>query len=58
VSAPAVIIRLELEASPHIYLDTIHSGEEARLRDWIERHPDYVALIRRAQQIAEQERAA
>jgi hypothetical protein len=34
---PAIVIRLELERSPVVYVDAQHQGDVERLYDWIER---------------------
>jgi hypothetical protein len=53
-----VLIRLELEAAPRVIVDTVYEGEEDRLRDWFEAHPEQLELIQRAQELAAIERAA
>jgi hypothetical protein len=35
MSAPAIVIRLELERRPVVYLDTEGDDEAARLNDWL-----------------------
>jgi hypothetical protein len=57
VSPPAITIRIALEAAPVIYRDFSNEGEERRMLDWINAHPAYAALIRRALELAERERA-
>jgi hypothetical protein len=58
VSAPSVHIVLELEATPRVYCDYLHDGEEDRMRDWLAGHDDYLELIDRALELATRERAA
>lgn len=58
MSAPAVIVRLELEHAPVVYWDVVGEGEMCRLVDWLERHPNQLNLVERAREIAERERAA
>jgi hypothetical protein len=48
VSTPAVVIRLEIERRPVVYLDTVSDGEETRLTDWLDAHPEQQALVDRA----------
>jgi hypothetical protein len=48
-TAPALIIRLELEGAPSVYVDTANRHEEARLTQWLaETRPEYGALAARA----------
>lgn len=59
MNAPALYIRLELEARPVVYLDTIDPSEESRLTDWLtEAKPEYGALAARALELADEMRAA
>jgi hypothetical protein len=48
MSAPALIIRLEVEAAPRLVCDVISESEEERLIDWIDAHPELVDLVVRA----------
>jgi hypothetical protein len=48
VNAPAVVIRIELERRPVVYVEAGDDGEDARLRDWVTAHPRYAALVARA----------
>jgi hypothetical protein len=48
VSAPAILIRLELEAAPRLLVEALSEQEHDRLVDWLETHPDYLELVRRA----------
>jgi hypothetical protein len=54
VSAPAIVIRLELEASPRVIVDALHEGECERLHWWFEEHAEQLELIRRAYEIADE----
>jgi hypothetical protein len=58
MSAPAVVIRLELEALPKVLVDALDEREHTRLIDWIEAHPAYQQLIAEALELERQERAA
>jgi hypothetical protein len=59
VTPPAIVIRLELEAAPHVYVHDLDEAEEARLGDWIrEARPQYGDLISRALALAEKAKAA
>ena len=57
MSAPAVVIVLRLEEPAVVAIDCLDDAEEARLRDWVNAHPAFVALIARAL-AAKRERAA
>jgi hypothetical protein len=48
MTAPAIIIRLELEAAPRLQVDALSEREQQRILDWIATHPDYVRLIEAA----------
>ena len=52
MSPPAVLIRLELEASPRVIVDAMYEGEMERLHDWFEAHPLHLELIHRAHELA------
>jgi hypothetical protein len=52
MNAPAIIIRLELEAPPRIYSDCATDGERARLLDWLVAHTDLCALVNAARKTA------
>ena len=58
VSAPAILILVQLETAIRVAWDCLNEGDELRLRDWIDAHPDYGPIIARALELAEQERAA
>ena len=44
---PAVVIRLELEARPAVYIYAEHEGDALRLEDWLNAHPSYRDLLAR-----------
>jgi hypothetical protein len=58
MSGPAVLIVLGIEERPSVRIDALNEGEQARMLDWIESHPDFLELIGRAYELAESERAA
>jgi hypothetical protein len=58
VSAPAIVIRLELEQPTRLHHDCMTDGEYARLLDWLRTHPAQAALVARAIELVDQERAA
>ena len=57
VTAPAVVIRFELEAPPAVFKDCASKGEQWRLEDWLNAHPEYWELLLRARDLAEAEAA-
>ena len=58
MSGPAVSIVFGLEESPRVRLDSLDEGEQVRLVDWLEGHPEYLGLIDRAYELAETEQGA
>lgn len=58
MNAPALIIRLELEAAPRVLPDCLNGWEEARLDDWIRSKPELAELVERALELAEEAKAA
>lgn len=58
MSAPAILIRLELEAAPRLFIDAVSDREHDRILDWIASHPDYVRLIHAALELERREKAA
>ena len=56
-AAPAVVIRLPLEAGPRITLKTRNAGELDRVCEWLSAHDDLRGLLLRALDVIE-ERAA
>ena len=58
MSAPAILIRLELEAPPKVLIDALHEQDHDRLLDWLEAHPEYLALVQEALLLAPERRVA
>ncbi len=58
MTAPAIVIRLELEAAPKLYVDAVNSAEHDRLLDWIGSQPHYLRLIQAAIDLEAERRAA
>lgn len=59
VNPPALVIRVELEAAPAVYVHTLNEQEEKRLTDWVtEAHPEYGELVAWALELSEAKRAA
>jgi hypothetical protein len=58
MNAPAVIIRLELEATPRVTFDCLSEGESQRLVEHLDAHPELLALLARTQEIIASEKAA
>jgi hypothetical protein len=58
MNAPALIVRLELEAAPLVFIDALDGAEEARLRDWLDSNQGYGDLVARALELAAEARAA
>lgn len=58
MNAPAIVIRLSLEARPYVYIDAIHESDERRLTEWLESKPQYAELVARALELEREERAA
>jgi hypothetical protein len=48
VSAPAAVIRLEIEAKPTVRLEASSEGEQVGLVDWLGANDDLAALVARA----------
>jgi hypothetical protein len=42
---PSILIALRLEARPEVYIDSVSDSEYARLRDWVDNHPDLRELL-------------
>jgi hypothetical protein len=49
--APAVIVRLELEAAPQVICDFLHEGDQSRMYDWLDAHPELRDMVCRAFQL-------
>jgi hypothetical protein len=58
MSAPAIVIRLELEAAPKLLTDCLSEAEEERLIDWLEVHPELRQLIVLAYELRDEAKAA
>ena len=54
------MVVLQLETALKVAWDCLNEGEEQRLRDWLQSHPDpgYAEIIARALELAEKGRAA
>ena len=50
MSAPAAVIRIELEARPSVRIEAGNEGEQTRLLDWLgsDANDDLAALVARA----------
>jgi hypothetical protein len=57
VSAPSIVIVLELEAAPKVRVAVMNESEEKRLSDWIATHPELCALLGRALALEETSKA-
>jgi hypothetical protein len=57
MSAPAVVLRFELEREPEIVIDALNDAELVRLCDWIDSHPAFLRLIAAMFALVERERA-
>jgi hypothetical protein len=58
MTAPAVVIRLELEARPLVYADALTDTDAARAWLWVNRDTRRRELVARALELAREERAA
>jgi len=58
VSPPAVVIRFELERSPTVEYEYLTESEARRMADWIGAHPRWTEIVVRAQDLAEEAKAA
>ena len=56
--APAVVIRIEIEAAPRVLFEVMTDGANGRLADWLASHPEYLALVSAALELGDQARAA
>jgi hypothetical protein len=52
---PAVVIRIELEAVPQLYLEVMTEGEELRLVDWVNGWAELRELVERALELRDAE---
>jgi hypothetical protein len=51
VSVPSVAIVFGLEESPKVRMDYVDEGDELRMLDWLEAHPEYLRLISLAMEL-------
>jgi hypothetical protein len=58
MSAPSLVILLELEAAPQLLCNYVDEGEERRLRQWLDAHPDLLELAVRALELRDELEAA
>jgi hypothetical protein len=58
MSAPAILIRLELEAAPRLLIDALCEQERERVLDWLCAHPAYLRLVQEAIALERKETAA
>jgi hypothetical protein len=58
MSAPALIIRLELEAAPKVFGDCMSEGEADGLKDWIDSNPELLDLVESALELRDEAAAA
>lgn len=58
MNAPAVLIRLAVEARPQVLINCRTEGEAQRLDDWINTHPELAELVLRALDLADEAKAA
>lgn len=58
MSAPAIVIRLELEEPLRVFAAWLCEGDELRMRLWLRDHPEHADLVARAMELAEEEPAA
>ncbi len=55
---PSLVVRFPLEAPPRVEIEALYETDTARVVDWITAHPAWDALVQRAQELAEEARAA
>jgi hypothetical protein len=48
MSAPSIVIVLELEAAPLLLCNCVDESEERRLEDWLDAHPALLELAAKA----------
>lgn len=58
MSAPAIVIRLELEAAPRVYMEALHEGDGARLGQWLASRVELLELVELAMRLENERRAA
>jgi hypothetical protein len=57
-NVPRVVITLAFEAKPRVVSICDHEGDQLRLADWLEAHPEYAELVRRAFELQQEAKAA
>jgi hypothetical protein len=57
MNPPAVSVVFGLEASPRVRVDYVDEGDEIRMLDWLEAHPEYLRLISLAMELEGVQRA-
>jgi hypothetical protein len=55
---PAVLIVLEIEAAPRVWISAASDTEELRVRDWLKSQSELADLVETAIDLAEEARAA
>jgi hypothetical protein len=55
---PAIVIRLELEERPAVFMETLSEGDENRLRTWVNANEPLLDLVSRALDLADKAEAA
>jgi hypothetical protein len=50
-TAPAVLIRIELEASPEVLVQDAGPGDHDRLLAWLVQHPRLLSIVGEAQEL-------
>lgn len=58
VARPAVIIHLELESRPRVYVYAPNEAQEIRLWDWISTREEILRLVQRAVELEHPQPAA
>jgi hypothetical protein len=58
MSAPALVIVLELEAAPRVLFDCINDAEWERLQEWFTAHPELLDPAVRALELCDELEAA
>jgi hypothetical protein len=59
VSAPSLVILLELEAAPRLLCNYVNESEERRLANWLaEAHAELLGLVVRALELRDELEAA
>jgi hypothetical protein len=55
---PRVVITLAFESKPRVVSICDHEGDQLRLADWLEAHPELGEIVKRACALQREERAA